>query len=200
MANLTTDLPENDDLITHDNSVWVNQKEALERLENKSYYKDLFETGYFRDYVFSLVMTLLDRDVVENSGRSAVIEKLVGVAKLYDYFMMVKSLGSTGDEYDATYDEMEQKEFARLEKVNNALEQISNDIDFKLLIQDSYLKDYAVSQTSLIVNDSIMQEGTRAQVLEALAGISTLGNYMVDIQKEYGYMLNAAQEIEEDEG
>lgn len=197
MDNLTTDLPENDELITHDNSVWVKQKEALDRLENKSYYKNLFETGYFKDYVFELTMSLLDPDVVENGKRGAVLEKLVGVARTYGYFMMVKSLGSSGEEYDTVRSEMEQKEISRLEKANNSLEQISNDPDFKFLIQDNYLKDYAASQTSLLVNDAMVESGRRPAILETLSGISVLGNYLLEIQKDYEYFLNSTQEADE---
>lgn len=197
MDNLTTDLPENDELITHDNSVWVKQKEALDRLENKSYYKNLFETGYFKDYVFELTMSLLDPDVVENGKRGAVLEKLVGVARTYGYFMMVKSFGSSGEEYDTVRSEMEQKEISRLEKANNSLEQISNDPDFKFLIQDNYLKDYAASQTSLLVNDAMVESGRRPAILETLSGISVLGNYLLEIQKDYEYFLNSTQEADE---
>lgn len=172
------------ELAETDNQYWVNQNNALGALKNKPYFKTLIEEGYFKDYVFELVMMLTDRGVVAEGRRNAIIERLVGVAKLQDYFGMVSGLSFTEDAYNEEVDKRYASEKGRLVKLAAALDAAEKDKDFKLLVIDSYCNNYAASQTSLITNEQVIRSGHRTDVLEALAGISTLRNYLIDIKKD----------------
>ena len=197
MNNPTTDT--NDDLQYVDNSKWSQQKDALDALKNKSYYKTLIEEGYFKEYTLELVKSLADPYVVENGLRGNVLEKLVGIAKLDEYFTAVGILSTTEDTYREEIADMERKETDRLAKLNTALEQANNDKDFVKLFMESYLRDYAADQTSLLTNDIVVGDNKRKDVLEALSGISTLHNYLVDIRKEYTAQLADMEELDDEE-
>lgn len=194
MENQTTD----EDLITEDNNYWVEQKLAHERLKNKDFYKTLIEEGYFTSYVKELVNALLLPENTIHGTRAVVIEKLVGVAGLQDYLFTVDALSSDGEQYEEKVVEEEVKERHRIEKLAMAYAKASQDPDFKLLIEDRYGKDYSRNQTSLITNSAILSSGKRTDVLEALAGVSTLDNYLVDIKSDYMQVLEQdTEEVEE---
>lgn len=178
-----------------DNRYWVEQKKALDSLMNKPYFKTLIEEGYFKDYAFELVMQLTDRAVVAEGRRNEVLEKLVGVARLKDYFDMVGALANTEDTYNEEVAKYELDEKNRLVKLVGALEQAEKDEDFKLLVVKSYCTNHAASQTSLITNEQVVRSGHRTDVLESLAGISTLRNFLINIRKELA--MYAEDDVEE---
>lgn len=178
-----------------DNRYWVDQKTALDSLMNKPYFKTLIEEGFFKDYAFELVMQLTDRTVIAEGGRNAVLEKLVGIAKLKDYFDMVGALANTEDTYNEEVEKYELEQKGRLTKLAVALEQAEKDEDFKLLVVKNYCINHAASQTSLITNEQVIRSGHRTSVLETLAGISTLRNYLINIRKDLA--MYAEDDIEE---
>lgn len=186
MNNLLSDDVNLDDYeaAESDNSRWVEQKTALDSLRNKPYFKTLIEEGYFKDYAFELVMSLIDGSVVREGRRNVVLEKLVGVAKLQEYFDMVVGLSTTEEGYQEEMDKRYLDEKGRLVKLASALEEAEKDKDFNMLVADKYCTEYAASQVSLLTNDHVVRGGHRTDVLEALAGISTLRNYLVDIRKD----------------
>lgn len=189
MNNLFTDEDlENYDVAEGDNSHWVNQKTALDSLKNKPYFKTLIEEGYFKDYAFELVMQLIDPQTVKEGSRGAILEKLVGIAKLQEYFEMVGALSRTEEAYGEEMNKLYLEEKARLVKLAGALEEAEKDKDFKMLVAETYCTNYAASQTSLITNEQVIRGGHRSDVLEALAGISTLRNYLVNIRKDLAGM------------
>lgn len=185
MENQTTD----EELLTESNTYWVEQELARKRLKNKDFYKTLIEEGYFNSYVKELVSALLEPEATEYGTRSVVIEKLVGVAGLQDYLFTVEALSSSGDNYEEKVTEEEVKERQRIEKLALAYAKASQDPDYKLLIDKCYGENFSRNQTSLITNSAILREGKRTNVLEALAGISTLDNYLVDVKHQYVEML-----------
>lgn len=185
MDNQTTD----ENLITEDNNYWVNQKLAYKKLQNKEFYKTLIEEGYFKHYVNDLLMALLAPENTEYGTRAVVIEKLVGVAGLQDYLFTVEALSASGADYEETMEEEARKERQQVEKLAMAYSKASQDPDFKLLIEKSYGNDFSRNQTSLITNSAIMHQGRRTNILEALAGVSTLDNYLVDVKQSYVDML-----------
>lgn len=188
-----------EDVIEVDNSYWSDQKEALERLKNKQFYKKLIEEGYFKNYMADLVMQLIRKDVIEQGRRNVILEKLVGIAKLQDYFHMIGALSTTEDMYHKELEKMEVDEINRIIAVNEAMDEAENDPDFKKLVTEHYLKDYAVTQTSLITNDVVVSNGDRAEVLETLAGISTLANYFVGLRRDLAAYNTLEEEEIEDE-
>ncbi len=181
MENQTTD----EMLITEDNNYWVEQELAHKRLKNKDFYNTLITQGYFSEYVKELIMALLEPESTEYGTRAVIVEKLVGVAGLQDYLYTVEALSSDGTDYEAKVTEESLEERQRIEKLVLAYTKATQDPDFKLLIEKSYGNDYSRNQTSLITNSSILRAGKRTNVLEALAGVSTLDNYLVDIKRLY---------------
>lgn len=170
-----------------DNSYFVDQKQALESLKNKPFFNTLIEQGYFKDYAFELVMQLTDRGIMQNGQRNQILEKLVGISKLQRYFDMLGMLTNTEEGHEREMDSLEREGINTLTKLAAALEQAEKDPDFKLLVVNRYCTDYAASQTSLITSEHVINGGFRPEVLEALAGISTLRNYLVNIRKRLAY-------------
>lgn len=181
-----------------DNQYWVNQRTALDSLKNKPYFKTLVEEGYFKDYVFELVQSLTDPNVIQEGRRNAILEKLVGVARFKEYLDMVMALSTSEEGYqeDSEKEYMEYKN--KTVALVTALQEAERDKDFKLLVVDNYCNSYAASQTSLITNDQVVRNGHRTDVLESLSGISTLRNYIVDIHKNAASV--AVDNSVEDEG
>lgn len=179
-----------------DNSYFVAQKQALESLKNKPFFNTLIEQGYFKDYAFELVMQLTDRGIMQNGQRNQILEKLVGISKLQRYFDMLGMMTNTEEAHEAEMTALERDGVDNLTKLATALEQAEKDPDFKLLVVNRYCTDYAASQTSLITNEQVVNSGFRTEVLEALAGISTLRNYLVNIRKRLAYY--AVDEDEDD--
>lgn len=185
MTNLENDAVQ-EDIITEDNSYWVGQKQALARLETKAFHKTLIEEGYLKDYMFSLVMSLIDQGVVQNGQRQAVIEKLVGLARLRNYFDMLRAKGSTEAEYEEEYEEYYTKQVVKLNELNNAYEIAKQDADFKKVVSEGYMQEHAVREVSLLTNDQMVNAGHRGAILEDLAGVSVLTNFLVDLERNVG--------------
>lgn len=189
MNTLFTDEDLNNyDAAEADNSHWVSQKVMLESLQNKPYFKTLIEQGYFKDYVFELAMQLVDPQTVRDGSRNAIMERIVGVAKLQEYFDMVNALSYSEEGYQEKVEEEYLKEKGRLTKLAAALEEAEKDKEFKELVANNYCTQYAASQTSMLTNPHVVRGGHRSEVLEALAGISTLRNYLVGIRKDLANM------------
>lgn len=196
MINLATD--ENiENVVAVDNSYWADKKVAAKRLKDKAFYKKLIEEGYFKDYLFHLATELTNPAVIKSGGRSLVIEKIIGVVGLYDYIQVVKAMSTSEEEFYAELDEMRTKEENRLAALVQAMDDAANDQDFKLLVEEGYLKDYALSRVSQLTNDRIVAEGSRSAALEQMSGISTLINYTLDSRKEYMNMIHDKVEAED---
>lgn len=188
---------ENYDAAEADNQHWVNQKVALDSLKNKPYFKTLIEEGYFKDYAFELVMSLISPEVMREGRRNVVMERLVGVAKLQEYFDMVDALSYSEEAYGQEAEKAYLDEKARLIKLAAALEEAEKDKDFKKLVAEDYCTNYAASQASLLTNEQVIRGGNRADVLEALAGVSTLRNYLVGIRRDLANTASTDAEMDE---
>lgn len=92
---------ENQDILTVSNTSHAEMKEALLRLHsNKDFQKVILE-GYFRDKAVDGVSLLATDYVVRNGLRSDVMEQLIAVSRLQDYFNTIINLGpATQDELD----------------------------------------------------------------------------------------------------
>lgn len=177
-----------------DNSQEAQLKIALEKLENKEFFKKLILQGFFKDYAFELAMELIHPSTVEEGRRNNVVEKLVGLARVKDYFEMVVAMSSTeegyGEKLDKDYDEFRKNVI----EMNTALDEAEKDPDFKMLVEEAYCKQYAIDQTSMITNDLTVRRNSRAYLFEALAGVSTLRNYLVDTRKRYADVMTNGDE------
>ena len=81
---------------------WVDQAEALTRLENGTPRPDDFKKvileGYFKDRALDGV-SMLGTDYVKQSGkRPEVMEILVAISTLQDHFHTIKNLGSIAED------------------------------------------------------------------------------------------------------
>ena len=187
---------QDDNLLEVDNTHWTDKEKALQALANKPFYKTLIEEGFFKDYIFELVMQLIDRNLQEGE-RALILEKLVGVAKLQEYFDMVFARSNSYESYEERLTNKELEKKNKIVKLNAALEEAEKDEDFKLLIIDSYLTENALNKTSLITEESVIRGGHRKEILEDLSGVSVLRNWMVKVHKEAVYL--AADESEDEE-
>ena len=78
---------------------YVGLKQALERLEGNPDFKKVILDGYFKDKAVNGV-SLLATDYIRRNGlRPEVMEGLVAISQLQDYFLTIKKMGTT-DEYD----------------------------------------------------------------------------------------------------
>ena len=84
----------NKDLLTVENEYWVTMHDALERLEQNEDFKKVIQIGYFRDKAVNGV-SLLATDYVKQAGaRGDIMEQLVAISQLEDYFAVIHNLGT----------------------------------------------------------------------------------------------------------
>lgn len=88
------DVDKDQDLVTVENEYWVNLHNALERLEQNEDFQSVIKEGYFKDKAVNGV-SLLATDYVKQSGsRGDIMEQLVAISQLEDYFAMIHNLGT----------------------------------------------------------------------------------------------------------
>lgn len=91
-----------EELMTIENQYWVDMALALERLENGNPHPDDFKKviteGYFKDKAINGVSMLGTEHVRRAGVRPDIMEQLVAISHLQDYFFTIKSLGTTPDE------------------------------------------------------------------------------------------------------
>lgn len=79
--------------------------QALERLEQNKDFKKVILDGYFKDYAVNQT-SLLAMDYVRREGvRPQILERLVAISALQDYFMTIAQLGATSKDDAETDDE-----------------------------------------------------------------------------------------------
>ena len=77
-----------------ENRYWVDMWAALERLkENKDFQKVILE-GYFRDKAVNGVSLLAQDAIVQGGHRTAVMEDLIAISSLEDFFVTIENLGT----------------------------------------------------------------------------------------------------------
>ena len=81
-----------------DNSYWVEQKEALDRLYKNPDFKKVILDGYLVDRAVQGT-SLLATDYVKRNGlRTDVMEGLIAVSTLEDHFHTIKNMGSIAEQ------------------------------------------------------------------------------------------------------
>lgn len=63
-------------------------------------------------------------------------------------------------------------------QLNEALERLMENPDFKKVILDGYIKEAAARQVSLLADDSMKASGQRPNIMENLIAISSLQNFL----------------------
>lgn len=85
-------------LLEVENQYWVDLWTALERLkQNKDFQKVILE-GYFKDRAVNGVSLLAQEAIVSSGRRPAIIEDLIAISHLEDYFITVENLGTVPTE------------------------------------------------------------------------------------------------------
>ena len=87
-ANVNTE----QEILRVENTYWAEMAQALERLESNDEFKKVILDGYFKDKAINGV-SLLATDHVKRGGfRGDIMEQLVAISQLEDYFITIKSL------------------------------------------------------------------------------------------------------------
>ena len=89
-----TENVENKELITTDNSYWVDMNESLKRLVQNEDFNRVILTGYFKDKAVRGVSMLAQEYVLRSGTRGAVMEELGAISHLENYLIMIRNLGS----------------------------------------------------------------------------------------------------------
>jgi hypothetical protein len=93
-----------DEIIRVENEYWAEMAQALVRLETGKPQPDDFKKvileGYFKDKAINGVSLLAVDHIKRNNLRSEVMEQLIAISQLEDYFATIKNLGLTPSESD----------------------------------------------------------------------------------------------------
>lgn len=86
---------------------YVGMKQALDRLETNPDFQKVILDGYFKDKAVNGVSLLATNYVRKNGLRPEVMESLVAISQLQDYFISIKQLGAEiiEDEDEASTEE-----------------------------------------------------------------------------------------------
>lgn len=79
---------------------YVGQKQALDRLETNPDFKKVILEGYFRDKAVNGVSLLATDYVRKNELRAEIMENLVAISNLQDYFLTIKKMGTEPEDDD----------------------------------------------------------------------------------------------------
>lgn len=90
MNNLENEQVEVETII---NNQWIAKYDALIRLERNPDFKLLILDGYFRDKAVDGVSLLANEGIKRQGLRSDVMEQLVAISNLQDFFITVRNLG-----------------------------------------------------------------------------------------------------------
>ena len=86
------------EILRVENVYWADMAQSLERLEKNEDFKRVILEGYFKDKAINGV-SLLATDHVKRGGfRGDIMEQLVAISQLEDYFMTIKGLGTVPEE------------------------------------------------------------------------------------------------------
>ena len=90
MNNLENEQVEVETII---NNQWIAKYDALVRLERNPDFKLLILDGYFRDKAVDGVSLLANEGIKRQGLRADVMEQLVAISNLQDFFITVRNLG-----------------------------------------------------------------------------------------------------------
>lgn len=97
-------LPADAELETTDNSYWVKQYEALERLYDNDDFKTVIMDGYFKRKAIDGVSMLGTHTTRANGSRPMIMEELVAISALEEHFSVIKNIGAPIEDDEETED------------------------------------------------------------------------------------------------
>jgi hypothetical protein len=87
-------------LLEVENRYWADMWSSLERLkENKDFQRVVLE-GYFKDKAVNGVSLLAQDAIVAGGHRTAVMEDLIAISSLEDFFVTIENLGTMPTDED----------------------------------------------------------------------------------------------------
>lgn len=87
-------------LIEIENQYWVDMWASLERLKDNKDFQRVILEGYFKDKAINGVSLLAQDAIIAGGHRTAVMEDLIAISSLEDFFVTIENLGSTPPEED----------------------------------------------------------------------------------------------------
>lgn len=88
------------EILRVENMYWADMAMALERLEKNEDFKRVILDGYFKDKAINGVSMLATDHVKRGGFRGDIMEQLVAISQLEDYFATIKGLGTMPVEED----------------------------------------------------------------------------------------------------
>jgi hypothetical protein len=89
MSNLS---PDEMKIYEEENTYWAELANALEELEKNPHFKKLILEGYFKDFAVNQTSMLATDYVRKTGSRPEIMERLVAISNLQDWFATVKQL------------------------------------------------------------------------------------------------------------
>ena len=84
-----------DQILEVENKYWADMWLALSRLKENKDFKHVILEGYFKDKAVNGVSLLAQEGIVQGGHRSAVMEDLIAISSLEDFFITIENLGSS---------------------------------------------------------------------------------------------------------
>ncbi len=93
---------------------WKGLKDSLEILEKNKHFKKVILEGYFKDKAVNGVSLLASPQIKRSGARTDIMESLIAISQLEDYFITIRSLGEDieDDSEDIEDDSVELKTLA----------------------------------------------------------------------------------------
>lgn len=85
-----------------ENQYWVDMWHSLERLQSNKDFQKVILQGYFKDKAVNGVSLLAQDAIVAGGHRSAVMEDLIAISSLEDFFVTIENLGTIPSEEEET--------------------------------------------------------------------------------------------------
>lgn len=87
-----------EEVLNVESQYWVDKADALKRLMGNADFKSVILDGYFKDKAVNGVSLLANEGIKRAGQRPDIMEMLVAVSQLQDYFKMILNLGSLAED------------------------------------------------------------------------------------------------------
>jgi len=94
-------------ILEAENNYWVDMWASLERLKANKDFQRVILNGFFKDKAINGVSLLAQDGIIDAGKRPAVIESLIAISHLEDFFITVENFGNVNIDEDNDEDEDE---------------------------------------------------------------------------------------------
>lgn len=85
------------ELVEVENKYWKDLNMALQRLKENSDFQKLILEGYFKEKAVDGVSMLANPGVIREGKRGEILESLVAISHLEDFFLVIENIGAVPD-------------------------------------------------------------------------------------------------------